>query len=381
MNANHPTPLLHPDLIPMESHEVSNLLNPIARHYGSILETISPTHILIKKSIHSAWNMLAYHTHFPHDSKEQEHAISAVMHKLTCVGIQIQKLESSICEPLLKRMNYEKGYNGPLRSDVIETLQTIKKRLSTALQIIAPDHTFQEICAASSWKKLHSELDIDIAIHPAPSIETLNDLTARMHKLIPSYCHLRMLEVNAYQHIFNQLVLSEKDPSPLANPPSKKKSKVAKTKDTTPQTFIAANSQSSPLPPPSPKSQLLHKVCLMKQQLSEVANVMYPWHSIAQRVVISGWDSLEPLMANDPPTSPKDLSLYSSIMHKVTITSNHIGSTELKLFDRFFKHYFAQPKYQKPKDALPYFTPEQRKQFEEDCKRTFGAVPSVPGLN
>lgn len=325
---------------------------------------MSPAHAKVKETISSAWRILKNHSR-SFESKGKAAEFSRIIHKLTCASSQIKTIEPAICEPLLERMNYKEGYNGPLCSNVLEMLQATKKRILATLDFTDPDHTYKETCIAFSWEDLDSELNNNTN----PSLEDLDRLTATLHKLVPSYCSLIMLEVAAYEEVFENPAPGPKFPSPLVLY-SSEKSKAQKAKTAAPKTTIASNSQS--LPPHLSMNQQLDRVRQSKQMLSGITEIMHSGHSISGDVISSAWVSIQDLMLKEPAASPEDLNLYSSIIYKLTIASNHLKSTEIKLFDRFLKHNFVQNKYQKSSDALHYFTPEQMKQFEDDVEKEFG---------
>lgn len=360
---NPQNPLPHPGLLNKGPNAILNALQSPARNYRRILEIMSPIHSHIKEIFTSAWRAVDLHFKNPLESDEKADMLTCVMHKLTCADSQIKKLESAICEPLLERMNYEDGYNGSLCSDVLELLQTTKKNTSLVLGATSPDHKLKEACTASAWDQLHDKLNDKTT----PSIEDLDRLTARIHKLTPIYYELKMAEVDAYVQVFVEPAPQEPH-SPL-DPLSRKKSKAKEAEDTFPTTIIAANNKSSPLP--SASNDQLDRIRQAKKMLSDLTEVMYPEDTVAKKCIASGWNSLDPLMARIPASSPKDLNLYSSIMYKLAICTHHFKSAEIKLFDRFLKHNFEKPKQRHSNDEL-YLTPEEMKRFEDEVEKMTG---------
>lgn len=441
---NHPEiSLQHPYLALKSANDlIDSLQGPLCR-YNNILQIMSPAHIYVTEAIASAWYALAYHTTNSHlASQEKVNVFSSIIHKLTCAGSQIQAIESIICEPLLDRINYDQKNLESLPPDVLEILQIIKNHISIVLNFTQPNHCNMEASLAFSWSQLCDHLDDKIPL----SLEELNNLTASIHKLTPSYCKLRMLEVEAYQKVFKQAVspsypaapedipqkippgaahsigaslepfrCRENSPSPstpifpntirslgssaevsplsrpLQNSLGREESRSAKSKRTyihdgssvaTTQKFfaqvelfkrsiIAANSQ-NPLPPPNNGG--LDFVKKTKQALSEIIEIMSAGHTCAEKAIAFAWNSLHHLLTNTPPSHPKDLNIYSSIIHKLTTSTNQLKSIELKLFDRFLKQNFSKSKQQETEETFYYISPEDKKRFEEEVKEKFGAI-------
>lgn len=211
-------------------------------HYRNILGIMSPFHIHITDAIASAWRALEEHADNGQDPQEID-ILSRIIHKLTCVASQIEKIEAIICDPLLERINYNCENPGPLSADVLKIIQTAKEYTLRILDIADRSHKAKEHAMASLWQQLNDSLNSGIAL----SLEELNNITTNMHKIIPAYCRLRKQEVAAYEYIFKRSAPS-KEAAPRS---SNGKRKAQQPNTSSSEGVIAANSKHPYFPSPS----------------------------------------------------------------------------------------------------------------------------------